>query len=109
MNMSPRRARAPGGQAEALPFLYHEAAGSTSRHDLPQTEDAGKGESEVAGLAAQEVEREVRARDLGRQQGERESRAKFEERLAGERSAVAQALTDFARERAAYYRKIEEE
>jgi len=122
MNMSPRRARAASPartgaavpqrvvvQPEVLPFPYNEAAGTTGRRDFPQT-GAGKGESEAATvLAAQGMEREARARELGRQQGESESRTKFEERLAGERSAVARALTDFAGERAAYYQKIEEE
>jgi flagellar biosynthesis/type III secretory pathway protein FliH len=119
MSSSPSRARVPlpdttpagSARPEALPFPYPEVGGSARPNVLipggfPL---AGRGGSDSAALAAQGMEREGRARELGRQQGELESRAKFEESLVRERSAVAKALTDFAGERAGYYQKIEEE
>lgn len=114
MSSSASRARVKGPavtlggnrQPEVSPFPYSEVAGCQVQGSGSQMARVGL---DASALAAQGVERETRARELGRQQGELESRARFEESLAHERSAIADAVTDFRRERAGYYQKIEEE
>ena len=114
MSSSASRARmkapavTPAGRAqpEVSPFPYSEVAGCQVAGSSGQIARTG---SDSAALAAQAIERDTRARELGRQQGELEARARFEESLAHERSSVARAVADFRRERAAYYQKIEEE
>jgi flagellar assembly protein FliH len=113
MSSSPSRSPAalppaPGGQAEATPFIYCEVTAPAGASWTGPVQP-GPGDAEGSSALAHFAEREAQARELGRRQGEQESRAKFEEQLVRERAGVAQALADFARERADYYQKIEKE